>query len=116
MAKYRFDLGDPLISQALQILASQYPTSDEARGEILRGDFSGESITPRDAVAAIAAALKIAPDGFAIADLDEYVIMPTSPTQRLLDIGWPVCEIHNGRFDREGAYADLTAAGAKEKE
>lgn len=60
MAKKRFDLSDPIVAQALQILADQYPPTDEARCEILRGEFSGEPIAPRDAVAAIVAALKSA--------------------------------------------------------
>ncbi|HEL4199721.1 TPA: hypothetical protein UM365_000535 [Stenotrophomonas maltophilia] len=60
MAKKRFDLSDPIVAKALQILAAQYPATDEARSEILRGEFSGEPIDPRDAVAAIVAALNTA--------------------------------------------------------
>lgn len=48
-------------------------------------------------------------DGFELVNLDEYAVLPLVPTEDMLDIGWPLGEIHNGRFDREGAYADLIA-------
>jgi len=62
------------------------------------------------ALRAIARALRAAPDGFALVDLDEYSVLPDTPTEQMLDVGWPDHEFIGDTFDKEGAYADLLAA------
>ncbi|HDS1140236.1 TPA: hypothetical protein QDZ75_004314 [Stenotrophomonas maltophilia] len=116
MAKPRFDLSDPIVAQALAILAAQYPTSDEAHAEVLRGDFGGERIDPRDAVSAIVTAIRTAPEGYALADLDEQSVLPDVPTQLMLDEGWPDGEFIGDGFDKKGAYADLLARAYMQQE
>lgn len=109
MAKKRFDLSDPIVAQALKILAAQYDKSDMEHSEILRGDFCHEEISPESCIAAISHALRSAPGGWALVNMDEYTLLPVTPTEEMLQRAWPDIEIHNGNFDKEGAYADLIA-------
>ncbi|PZS80528.1 hypothetical protein A7X74_10890 [Stenotrophomonas maltophilia] len=41
---------------------------------------------------------------------EEAHILPPLANERMLDAGWPYGEVINGKFDRQGAYADLLSA------
>jgi len=101
--------------QARELLAAEYwcAGSIDAAND-LRANRMDERLgwvrEANIALRAVARALRAAPDGFALVDLDEYSVLPDAPTEQMLDVGWPDHEFIGATFDKEGAYADLLAA------
>lgn len=95
--------------QARELLAEQYRADGQPvlAHAVEHGASSPWADTP---LRAVAAALRAVPEGFALVDLDENSILPDTPTERMLDVGWPDNEFIGATFDKEGAYADLLAA------